>query len=1013
MTDLSELQEIIQNQTAETQIDAIYKLAQKADGNKLEAIFTLYEKAIHWITDMPDVVADSPGWLNFSENSYAIITAIRDIVSNLKFPISHENETILLSKLEQESGNLSDLALLALGPIHEKHGKISNPTQSSVQLTSHQLGSALEFVSEAFLVTEQKSINDFEQVLSSVIKRKLETESEEDGLRSYCEFAVNLNRFGIPERIYQLINVENPALQSVILKLILKFASIDITRRTVEQLLTGRHFLSCPQWLQIWIVKAISTLTTKESRYSDLVKTAFRSPYANVRILALQLFASGLSFPELKDLSQDSNALCRKEVYRVLGDSGLKKAATFLQHQLNLEKGHPLLQNEILRQLNRFEDQKTAGARFLFGSAMIGSFASTSVKVMAVRLFLPYLPAEEAFSLLLTAFESNEEEMIRESAELISSFDIVDFINFIFLNTKTISLKAIRNFVIYAKSNILPKELTKRLMDELENQKKSEKERLISVSLLALSNTKESAKIIVDEIRRYDRKNKFVEFSFLLECLGKTESPVVIKDLISWIENENLNPAQKKVVVNTLMNFELSKSHVNKLFNGIKSLQSQAPDIVDSVMALIIHQPLQSCRSVVLKIATGKNDELKQHVARVISSQPDIRFEDVYACFVVNNPDHHWNYQILNAISKISEASVSENIADLLRTKGSDDSSLSDFVNGIDGILSNEEKIYFQESLYADETISFKDCLAEFCLNNPIERFLAEFLSQKQLADLLKKKNTNRIFQTKDEFINAVLKSFNLQRIQEPPGVYHSLRRVKDLQQLLAVNIKSLEYSQGIVMEAFAIVERLCWDLLDFYTNILFGDENYLPRLKSGFKDKKDLDFLHNRRLTFGKIIESLRRLGYWIRNDDIRQKTFYDTFARNTMIDKELLSAMGEIVEIRNGIVHPKYEESEHHDPLRVVFETAIAKITAVISSLAEKKNRYPNVISIDRYVSNHYGIKYWICRMDGPIEPVQKLIITEKELNPKNTYFMIPRDSKKPSTIFYPILILKENYQ
>lgn len=78
------------------------------------------------------------------------------------------------------------------------------------------------------------------------------------------------------------------------------------------------------------------------------------------------------------------------------------------------------------------------------------------------------------------------------------------------------------------------------------------------------------------------------------------------------------------------------------------------------------------------------------------------------------------------------------------------------------------------------------------------------------------------------------------------------------------------------------------------------------------------------------------------------------------------------------------------------------------------EGLNIYPDVVSIKRFVQNHYGIKYWVCTMDAPYEPIQKVIISEKMLDLKYTYFIYPniQEQQNSSLVFSPLLIPKDKY-
>ena len=73
-----------------------------------------------------------------------------------------------------------------------------------------------------------------------------------------------------------------------------------------------------------------------------------------------------------------------------------------------------------------------------------------------------------------------------------------------------------------------------------------------------------------------------------------------------------------------------------------------------------------------------------------------------------------------------------------------------------------------------------------------------------------------------------------------------------------------------------------------------------------------------------------------------------------------------------------------------------------------------YPDVVSIKRFVQNHYGVKYWVCTMDAPYEPIQKVIISEKMLDLKYTYFIYPniQEQQNSSLVFSPLLIPKDKY-
>jgi len=380
----------------------------------------------------------------------------------------------------------------------------------------------------------------------------------------------------------------------------------------------------------------------------------------------------------------------------------------------------------------------------------------------------------------------------------------------------------------------------------------------------------------------------------------------------------------------------------------------------------------------------------------------------IYSYFLDNNVDRKLNIQVLNSLSERGLISISE-ITGYKETLDHKLSPLTSFINNLETILTCEDKQYFQE-IFASSYI--KDKMAEYCLENSIEYFLSEYFSQRQLSDLLKKLGRQTIPRKKEEIIKDLVK-FNFQSYQESKGIYYTLRKVNDLINLFSKNRGFIE-AHGIVTNILTEAEKVTRELILFYAAMFFGDENYLIRLREPYDGKPILETYDISRLTFGGMEQTLRRFDRRLEIDEKLQQTCLEYFARTSILNIKAYRFLGEIIPLRNYIIHPSPRESdESSEPIFKIYEKVIKNVKEYLELLSQRELKiYPEVISIESFVHNHYGIKYWLCNMDSPDKPVHKIIITEKKLEPKYSYFIYPRDSQNPSLIFNPLLIVKDKY-
>jgi hypothetical protein len=107
-------------------------------------------------------------------------------------------------------------------------------------------------------------------------------------------------------------------------------------------------------------------------------------------------------------------------------------------------------------------------------------------------------------------------------------------------------------------------------------------------------------------------------------------------------------------------------------------------------------------------------------------------------------------------------------------------------------------------------------------------------------------------------------------------------------------------------------------------------------------------------RLTFGGMEQTLRRFDRRLEIDEKLQQTCLEYFGRTSILNVKAYRFLGEIIPLRNYIIHPSPRESdESSEPIFKIYEKVIKNVKEYLELLSQRELKiYPEVISIESFV-------------------------------------------------------------
>jgi hypothetical protein len=308
----------------------------------------------------------------------------------------------------------------------------------------------------------------------------------------------------------------------------------------------------------------------------------------------------------------------------------------------------------------------------------------------------------------------------------------------------------------------------------------------------------------------------------------------------------------------------------------------------------------------------------------------------------------------------------------------------------------------------------FKTRLLEYCIMENPEMVLQKLFGLPELRSIAKKLGfASETIGTVHEVTSIILLGlgFNVPPVLSGMGKY--LAAIEKYGRDLSES-REAEARSAIMSQVFVLIERVLRDLVYFYIYFLWSHR--MKDLESTVEEEasdlsprqiaiKSLDlFIHKKfdirkhfeKLGFGDFGNLVKRINNSTLNSDLLRKKMLRKFGRPTILEKDDVEKLENILPFRASFAHAKtYPGDEKCE-----------EIHKLISSLLkgfQQRGTYPLIVRISKEVRDDYGKSYAEC-IDENGE--KWLVYTEKYLDTPYPYFF---SSQTPSIAVEPVIVRK----